>query len=280
MKLLRFIGLFPLAALAASASNDRLDGAVAALTLSSGSEAAEECAVGGVRADAATPRPGETKLGYTYFRAPDVARWHPNDPGRSGWFRVVESGEVGVWCDQNGDRQQQPEEVMIVSSRLWFTHRSRVEVAPVAVDHESAKSKADGAAATEAVAGLGDRAWFVATGQGTETWFELVVVRGDVTVRFEGQPVVTVCAGPEFADDPILRSVGGGALVGDLREYALPPDAPSGYVDVAEQAPRIEALLRSELVAMARTFVAKLDRLGVETAARTGATVAQGPREL
>lgn len=272
MKLLRLLCLWPVAAIAAVDLNNAWAPTVAALTLAPASSAETGRDGADTAGQVAAPQPGDVKLGYTFFQAGEAPKWHPNAPGRSGWFRLVESGEVEVWCDQDGDKQPQPEEVMIVSSRLWFAHRA--QVATVTGAELPAAGGGDG---TEAVPELGDRAWFVAEGRGEAAWLGLMVVRGGVAMRFEGQPVLTVCAGPEFDDDPILRSVAGGALCGDLRAYAIRPDSVNGFLDVAARAPRVEQLLRGELVAMARKVLREWDRRETETAGRAGPTVAQGP---
>ena len=224
------------------------------------------------------PQPGDTKCGYTWFTYADMNKWHDDHPGSSGWHRLVEKGETRVWYDHKNDKQRQPDEIATVPYRLWFA--VRMSIYPLAIGETKTVADLPGPdgvcppalryaeqhvlknfkGTPEPVPGLGDHAWFVANGDGRNGWNNLVVVRGPAVLRYEIQPTVMVRAGAEFADDPILRNVRGGALSGDLRAFAPAPDSSSGYLDVAGMAPRVEQLLREELLGLAREFVANWDR--------------------
>ncbi len=288
MKLLRLLCvLLPLAVVAAAAPKSALDPnagwevALFELTLPGDSAAVHYYGRQGRDKEwkrSFAPQPGETKLGYTWFTYADMNKWHDDHPGSGGWYRLVEKGETRVWYDRKSDKQRQPEEIVSTPYRLWFAHRSQVyPLALAEIRTAEDLPKPDGSCVQallyaeknllknyknppEAVPGLGDHAWLVANGQGRNGWLELVVVRGPAVVRFAGQPVMMVRSGEAFAEDPILRNVRGGALSGDLRDYALRPDSSGGFLDVAAQAPRVEQLLREELLAMARDFVREWDR--------------------
>jgi hypothetical protein len=224
------------------------------------------------------PQAGDTKFGYTWFDYGNSNKWSDGHPGNSGWHRLVEKGETRVWYDRKSDRQRQPEEIATVPYRLWFA--VRMSIYPLAIGETKTLEdipKADGSCppalryaeqnvlrnfktAPEAVPGLGDHAWLVADGTGSNGWLNLVVVRGPAVLRYEIHPSVMLRSGEEFADDPILRNVRGGALSGDLRTFAPAPDSSSGYLDVAGMAPRVEQLMREEVLGLAREFVGNWDR--------------------
>ncbi len=223
------------------------------------------------------PQPGDTKLGYTWFTYGDSNRWREDHPGHGGWFRLVENGRTRVWYDRKNDRQRQPEEIATTDYRLWFAVRMQVHplaindartaadlpgpdgLCPPALRYAETKVLPVFKGRAEEVPGLGDRAWIAGYGVGSNDWLNLVVVRGPAVIQYQIQPVVSVRAGREFADDPILRNVRGGALAGDLRQFAVSPDSSSGHLDVAAMAPRVEQQLREELVGLARDFVRDWD---------------------
>lgn len=291
MKLLRFLLLWLLVAFAACASAEQpkatvdpklgWEAALFELTLPPESAAVHYYGRQGRDKEwvrSFKPQPGDVKLGYTWFNYADMNKWHDDHPGSGGWHRLVEKGETRVWYDRNNDRQRQPEEIATVPYRLWFAVRMRIY--PLAINETRTADdlpRADGSCAPalryaekyilpyfktapESVPGLGDHAWFVANGEGRNGWWMLVVVRGPAVVCYEIQPTVMVRSGSEFADDPILRNAGGGALSGDLRAFALRPGGSGGCLDVAAMAPRVEPSLREEVLGLAREFVRDWDR--------------------
>ena len=287
MKLLRFLWLWPLALVAAPDPGRTLDPntgwAVALFELTLPYDSAAVHYYGRKGQDQAwvrsfKPQPGETRLGYSWFKYADMNKWHEDHPGSGGWHRLVEQGETRVWYDRKSDRQRQPEEIAVVPYRLWFA--VRMSIYPLAIGETKTPAdlpKPDGSCppalryaeqhvlknfktTPEPVPGLGDHAWFVANGEGRNGWTNLVVVRGPAVLRYEIQPTVMLRTGAEFAEDPILRNVRGGALSGDLRAYAPAPDSSSGYLDIAAMAPRVDQLLREELLGLARNFVRDWDR--------------------
>ncbi len=224
------------------------------------------------------PQPGDTKLGYTYFKYADLNVWHEDRPGGSGWFRLAEEGKTRVWYDTKRDKQRQPEEIVAVPYKLWFAQRTMVYPLPLS-DARTLEELpgADGASPLavryveknllgghrtqpEAIPGLGDRAWLFADGSGTGDWKDLIVVRGPAIVLFQGQPLALARTGSQFADNPVLRNVRGGTLAGDLRKYQIGPDSDGGYLDMVALAERADGLLREELLALARDFVREWDR--------------------
>ncbi len=224
------------------------------------------------------PQPGDTKFGYTWFGYGNSNKWSGDYPGNGGWHRFVEKGETRVWYDRKSDKQRQPEEIATTEYRLWFA--VRMGIYPLAIgDTRTLEDlpRPDGSCpparryaeekvlrefktAPERVLGLGDHAWFVPNGTGGNSWLTLVVVRGPAILRYEIQPTVMLRSGEGFSDDPILRNVRGGALSGDLRDRAPRPDSSSGYLDIAGMAPRVEQLMREEVLGLARGFVRSWDR--------------------
>lgn len=224
------------------------------------------------------PQPGDTKLGYTWFGHGDLNVWHEDRPGGSGWFRFVEKGETRVWYDINRDKQRQPGEIATVPYKLWFAQRTMVYpltlsdsrtpedmpradgFCPPALRYVEKNLMGGHRSPPEAIAGIGDRAWLFGDGSGSNDWNDLAVIRGPAIVLFQGQPVLIVRTGEQFADDPILRNVRGGSLYGDLRKYQVLPDANGGYLDMAVLAEHADQAMREELLAMARDFVREWDR--------------------
>jgi hypothetical protein len=282
MKLLHFLCLWPLAAVAALDPKVGWDVAAYELTLPSDSASVSFYGTQGNGQQwsrSFAPQPGNTKLGYTYFKFANLNKWQEAEhPGDSGWYRLVEQGETRVWYDRKRDKQRQPEEIVAVPYRLWFGLRTMVYplalgqpdvladrvrpdgTCPLALRYAAEQLLKNQRNQPLLIPGLGDAAWLYSCGEGSNSMLELVVVRGPLVVKFEGWPLLLARTGQEFGDDPILRNVRGGCMRGDLTTYQIRPDNDGGYLDIAGIGERIAPGLREELLGMARGLVREWDR--------------------
>lgn len=216
------------------------------------------------------PKAGEQKLGYTFFAYPPNSNWAADHPLQSGWHRAISAGKTPYWDDRNGDRQQQPEEMLEIPYQLWFQVRTRVflttigdvrqpedlptaaGVFPLARRYAEDNLKQD---LTTLLPGVGDVAWHSVNGTGPNQWQTVLVIRGPALYEISASPLITLQVGPNTPFPNVPR---GARQQGDLSTLQARA-GDYGYLGMAALAERVAPLVQEELLGLAREFVRNWD---------------------